>query len=316
MRRFDERAGQVVPSYWHSDTADDVLDQRAKWPSAVVSERKSLMLLQKLSNAEYHARPELGSSTLKLLDREGPEYVAASIASKPESESRALVIGSAVHAVMDGTFESSYSVAPDSYKTADSVKFAEFCAGQDRPVLTYREAAEVRACGEALRSKIGQSMVGKTCHVEASLFWQQQTASYFVPCKCRPDLLIEDDSGGVTYVEIKTAASSGQRAWRSACWSFGYWLQQAHYEAGILASGAKSVRTVFAVVRKSAPHDVRCYEFSSDDKAAAETQWMALVEEYGRRVASGDWLADTLAQPTEIALGLRDTSLLEGFDDD
>ena len=31
MRRFDERAGQVVPAYWHSDTADDVLDQRAKW---------------------------------------------------------------------------------------------------------------------------------------------------------------------------------------------------------------------------------------------------------------------------------------------
>lgn len=31
MRRFDERAGQVVPAYWHSDTADDVLDERSKW---------------------------------------------------------------------------------------------------------------------------------------------------------------------------------------------------------------------------------------------------------------------------------------------
>ena len=31
MRRFDERAGQLVPSYWHSDTENDVLDERAKW---------------------------------------------------------------------------------------------------------------------------------------------------------------------------------------------------------------------------------------------------------------------------------------------
>ena len=28
LRRFDERAGQLVPAYWHSDTAEDVLDQR------------------------------------------------------------------------------------------------------------------------------------------------------------------------------------------------------------------------------------------------------------------------------------------------
>jgi hypothetical protein len=138
-------------------------------------------------------------------------------------ESRALVVGSAVHSVMDGSFNGLYSVAPDSYKTADSEKFATLAAEQvDRTLLTAREACEVNACGEALRRRIGSFLVGRRRWVEPSLFWEQEAGAYRVPCKCRPDMLVDDGNGGVLYIEIKTAAATGVHAWRSACWSYGY----------------------------------------------------------------------------------------------
>jgi hypothetical protein len=262
-----------------------------------------------LTNADYHARPELGATTLKALEREGPEYVAA-MRSLPASEpdSRALAVGSAVHAVMDGTFEDSFVIAPDSYKTADSLKFAEYAneafALSRKTALTSREWQEVRSCGESLRNRVGPHLVGRRKLHEPSLFWSQETASYRVPCKCRPDLLIDDGNSGVLYLEIKTTAATGERDWRSSSWRYGYWLQQAHYEAGILASGAAAVRTIFVVVRKSFPHDVRFYEFSADDRMNGQMRWLSLIEQYGRRCAESDWTSDDLRRPTSVALGV------------
>ena len=274
------------------------------------------MTHRKLTNKDYHDLPDLGSSTLKALDREGAEYVAARMANGSGEESRAMIVGSAVHSVMDSTFTHLYEIAPESYKTGDSDKFLALQETTERTLLTCREAAEVTACGESLRRRIGAYLIGRRKWLEPSLFWEQQAGSHGVPCKCRPDMLIDDGAGGVLYLEIKTAAATGNQAWRSACWSYGYWLQQAHYEAGILATGAKAVRTIFAVVRKCPPHDVRFYEFSPTDRDAAHSRWLALVEQYGRRVAEYDWQNDDIRNPTLVNLGLTDGVQLEGFDDD
>jgi hypothetical protein len=270
---------------------------------------------KRLTNSEYHALPHLGSTTLKTLDREGPAYLAAMQACPVRTESRALVFGGAVHAVMDGTFFDQYAVAPESYKTATSDKFLTLASESSKPLLTVQEAQEVTACGNALRAAIGPYIAGRQKLIEPSFLWTQETARYRVPCKCRPDmLLIDPTSGDTVYVEIKTAAQTGLHSWRSSCWQYGYWLQQAHYQAGIVANGAESVRTVFVVVRKSPPYDVQCYSFSSDDAAASESRWLALVDEYARRVEENDWRGGDLMQPVEVFLGVKDVTALEGFD--
>lgn len=313
LRQFDYgNARHDVPSsFLH---ADNLFGEHRNMSAALIGTAE--INHRKLCNADYHALPELGSSTLKALEREGAEYVASRMAVEESTESRALVVGSAVHSVIDGTYTGLYATAPDDFKTATSQKFAALQAETpDRTLLTVAEHEEVTACGDALTRRIGSYLLGRRRWHEPSLFWTQETASYNVPCKCRPDLLIDDGNGGVIYLEIKTAASVGNQAWRSSCYRFGYWLQQAHYEAGILASGAKSVRTIFAAVRKVAPHDVRFYEFTPDDQAAAQSRWMALVEDYGRRVAEYDWNNDDIRNPTSVYLGLTDGVKLEGFDE-
>jgi hypothetical protein len=277
-----------------------------------------------LTNKEYHARPELGSSTLKTLDRDGAEMCSLRQAGVIESDSRALVIGSAVHAFVEGDL-SKYIEAPDArgYKTTDSDTFnaASLEAEAAGKILLSRaEYATVRECSAGLARKFSGYLIGRQNWVEPSLFWNQQiengsTPGEFVSCKCRPDILVDHGDGTACYLEIKTAADNGPRAWKSTCWRYGYWLQQAHYEAGIrAATGCSQVRTIFVVVRKPAPYVVRIYEFDPVTQAAAERKWMDLLRQYSRRLLECDWQDEIGLNPTSIDLGMSVQDDLEGDD--
>lgn len=276
---------------------------------------------ERLSHRDYLARPELGSTTLKTLDAEGPEYTAATLSGEPAigSESRALAFGSTVHAIIDGSFGSAIVVAPESYRTADSQKFAAFAAEASeagRIAITDDEYRYASSCGQSLASRLAAYMAGRQRWREPSLFWAETTESgLVVPCKCRPDILLDDGSGGAIYIEIKTARSVATRAIRSDCFRYGYYLQQPHYEAGILASGARSVRTIFAFVRKSPPYDCRFVELDFSDAESARYRWRQLVNEYATRTQNNDWQSDSIRDPTVLTMGLTYGPQLEVEDD-
>jgi hypothetical protein len=266
---------------------------------------------EKLTNRDYHARPELGSSTLKTLDRDGAEMAAAKASGSVESDSRDLLIGSAVHSFFEGDLEERFAVAPDvrGYKTSDADTFQTLAFTMEQEgkhLLTAREMATVKACSAALRAKFGTYLIGRQKWIEPSLFWNEtDDAGRVVSCKCRPDVLVDCGDKTALYLEIKTAGDNGPRAWKSACWRYGYWIQQAHYEAGIRAcSNAATVRTIFVVVRKPAPYIVRLYEFDPLTQATAERQWRDLLNQYSRRLATNDWSDEVGLNPTQIDLGM------------
>lgn len=271
---------------------------------------------------DYHRLPDLGSSTLKALESETAEYVAANLdkSGSDQDSSRALVFGQAVHAILDGSFTSDFVVAPDSYRTATSDKFATFAANamaeSGRTALIADEYESISKCGDSLARALSAWLVGKRKWREPTLRWTHKTAEHRdIACKCRPDLLVDDGDGGAVYIEIKTARSASTKAIRRDFWQYGYWLQQAHYEAGIIACGARYVRTVFAFVRKSSPYDVRFIELGPEDHDSAKFRWGELVEEYGRRVEKCDWSTDSIRCPSVISLGLDFGPKLEGFSD-
>lgn len=265
-----------------------------------------------LSNRDYHARPELGSSTLKTLDRDGAEMVVAKLDRPEQSDSRALAIGSAVHAVIDGTFAKAFQAAPDvrGYKTTDSDTFLAAGAELEASgvtLLSRAEFARVQACGDAIRRKLGTYLAGRQYWREPSLFWSEPIEGHEpLPCKCRPDLLVDHGDDSATYVEIKTTADNCGSAWRSSCWRYGYWIQQPHYEAGIkAATNCTHVRTVFVVVRSSSPYTVRCYQRDPIDAAVGERKWRDLLADYARRVRENDWGDDSFLSPTVFDLGMK-----------
>ena len=280
---------------------------------------------QTLTNAAYHANTtHLGSSSLKALDREGPEYAAAYHSGLLRSDSEALSVGSAIHAILDGTYRDEYSIAPTErgYSSRVTKAFQQMRddmrrGGDSRTLLTSDEATEAEKCAEALQRVFASKYVGHRTWREPSLFWEEQTEHGALPCKCRPDRLVDDGRRGAHYHEIKSAARIGPADARAAFWRYGYWLQQAHYEAGIIACGAAMVETRFVFVRKAPPHDVAVYVMSPQDRENAAWRWRKLVEEWSRRSATNDWGNGTLANPTTLTLGIRgDETQLEGFDDE
>lgn len=274
-----------------------------------------------LSNREYHARPELGSTTLKTLDRDGAEIVAAKLADPQRSDARSLAVGSAIHAVIDGTFHDLFECAPDArgFKTTDSDTFAKAALDADArgvTLLTQAEWNRVQASGDAVKRKLGNYLVGRQYWREPSLFWSQPVEGFDpVPCKCRPDILVDHGDDSATYIELKSAADNCPAAFRSAFWRYGYLLQQAHYEAGIRASSNCSlVRTGFVVVRTSWPYTVRTYDLDELDAAAGARKWRELLREYARRSREYDWEDDTFLAPTRLTLGIKCDDDLEDME--
>ena len=190
-------------------------------------------------------------------------------------------------------------------------------SGDYRKLLTRDEASDAERLAQAMLRVFAGAYVGHPVFREPSLFWDEPTDYGPIRCKCRPDRLIDDWRGGAVYAEIKTSARIGTKAVKSAFWNFGYWIQQAHYEAGIRACGASQVETLFVFVRKAKPYDVGVYRISDDDRENARYQWRRLVNEWARRQAENDWSNGIMLRPETIHLGIRgDETELEGFDDE
>ena len=267
---------------------------------------------QRIDAATYHAIDAVSSSWLKRVDAEG--WAVARYDTRARTDSRALVIGSAVHAVIEGTFAELYRAAPAEYRTANSAKFDAFtgeCEAAGQTALTLDEFEMAKHCGEAILAKIGPWSVGKRQYIEGSLTWTEPTEYGPVSCKCRPDILQVWSPTSIRYYEIKTSRGNGLRQWKRDVWTYGYWLQESHYEAGLRAHGIEQVQTIFLVVRKDSPHIVRAYETDPLDKAVAARRWRELIEEYARREAQNDWDDDSIMSPTRVELGMRQPDDLE-----
>lgn len=278
-----------------------------------------------LTNEQYHAdQSAVGSSSLKALASDGPDYAKAYHDGELRGASDAFALGGAVHAILDGTYLDSYSTAPidRGYSSRTTKAFSQMQSdmrdsGDRRTLLTRDEASEAERLAQAILSVTAGSYVGQPTLREPSLYWEEPTDCGPLRCKCRPDVLIDDWRGGAILHDIKTSARIGPKHVKSAFWSFGYWIQQSHYEAGIRACGASQVDTAFIFVRKSKPYDVGVYRMSDDDRENARYQWRRLINEWARRTVENDWGNGTLLRPETVHLGIRgDETELEGFDDE
>lgn len=263
---------------------------------------------ERLPIEDYHRHPALGSSTLKSLDRDGATMTALRMAGQlQERESRALVVGSALHAAVEGeeALHARFVAAPmgRGYGTGESAAFQELASQTDKTLLTASEMETVIVQAAAIRPKLASYLAGRKVLSEPSLF--VNLAAMGIEAKCRPDLLVfTPNNGDIDYLEIKTAADVSPRGFRAAVLRYAYWLQQAHYERVIGAVYSRHVRTRFIVVSKTRPAVVRFYRIDDLSAAAADRRWEELVAEYRERVGANDWDDESIREPTTLELGM------------
>jgi exodeoxyribonuclease VIII len=212
-----------------------------------------------LTNAEYHASPEVSKSGLDLVHRSPlhfwNRYLNPDRIIEPPTE--AMVLGSALHTrvLEPHLFDDEYAVAPHCDRRTKEGKmiwadFEQEAAG--KALLKAEDAARIEAMAEAVRNhraaKFLLTMPGKA---EQSYFWTDDATGE--RCKCRPDWHSAD---GRIIVDVKTTEDgSPSKFLRSSVLGWRYHVQAAFYMQGL----PEAEVFLFLVVEKKPPFAVAVY---------------------------------------------------------
>lgn len=211
-----------------------------------------------LTNAEYHARPEVSKSGLDMVRRSplhfwnrylNPDRVI-------EPPTPAMVTGSALHTrvLEPHLFEQEYAVAPHCDRRTREGKetWARFEAeAGDKTLLKADDVVQITAMAEAMHRHPATKLLLKGGKAEQSYFWTD--AETGEKCKCRPDFHSADRR---IIVDVKTTEDASPAAFmRKSVLTYRYHVQAAFYMQGM----PEAEVFVFAVVEKKAPFAAACY---------------------------------------------------------
>lgn len=263
-----------------------------------------------LTNAEYHARPEVSKSGLDLIRRSPLHYWNRYLNPNRivEPPTAAMVIGSALHArvLEPHLYDDEYVVAPegiDRRTKEGKLRWADFEAEADgKTVLKAEDAAQIEAMARAVHKHPAASAIlrlpGKC---EQSYFWTDETSGE--ACKCRPDWHSDDRR---LIADVKTTDDASPRGFMRSVIKYRYHVQAAFYSQGI---GAEQF--LFIAVEKKPPFAVAVYAtppellekgliYAVQDlrqlaTCRAENRWPGYGDEIQSLVVP-DWLQDNTDQ--------------------
>jgi hypothetical protein len=258
----------------------------------------------KITDQQYHAHSACSRSDLADFYRSRRWYEATHITNTHErvvnSEKLCLKRGTSVHSLLlePDEFDRRAVLIPESALTSnghrrggkwDDFKEETLEAIPDAILMLPDELEEVRAIAAAVEREIGSLLNAKDVVREQPIFWTEDVDGVSVPCRCKPDLLIETADGIVT-VDVKTTRDESERKFTYSMRDLLYWLQDAHYTAGIEAEHGRPVtRFIFAAVRTSPHYPCRAYELSPATRADAMARRNELMSELQACFLSGDW---------------------------
>jgi hypothetical protein len=257
-----------------------------------------------LTEQEYHAHPSLSRGKLATFaeSRRAFEamYVTGTLKPVAVSDKVCLQKGTNVHSLIlePDEFERRAVLVPKSALTSNGQrrgnkwedwKAEVFDDQPDAVLLMPAELDELKAIAEAVEREIGSLLNAADAVREVPIIWTEDVGGVAVECRCKPDLLIET-ADGIVAVDIKTTRDERPDKFKWSCRDLLYWLQDAHYTAGIEAEHGRPVsRFIFAAVRTSGHYPCRAYELSPATRAAAKTRRRELMQELQDCIASGNW---------------------------
>jgi len=253
-------------------------------------------------NEAYHARKELSASQLKKLAESPRIYEAYHVTKTISSEpSAAMRLGTAVHAAVleRSSFHAEYTVCPAECSDKRTKAYKDWAANVDpaKTVLTDDEYLRIMQCTLAVeKNETARAILNAATMVEKSFLYEDFLSG--VPCRVRFDALAGD-----VVVDLKTVSDGSADAFTSSVGKFNYHLQAAHYLEGLRTiDHARDWRFVFITVETAAPFRCRVFELCEQTMAFAAEQRASLLEDYKRRMATGDWSEPNENEVTVLSL--------------
>ena len=207
----------------------------------------------RITNEDYHARPEISKSQLDRVAR------AFCFLGRTQETTPAMAIGTAVHTATfePETFNDLYAVMqPFNRRTnVGKAQYAQFCAQNiGKTVLTMEENELISGASRAIRRHPIASKMLDDGEPELSFLWSDEETG--VECRCRPDWWRGKDN---LIVDLKTTRDASYHAFQKSVVNFRYHVQAAFYMDGLRANGLTVDTWCIIAVENTEPFALAVY---------------------------------------------------------
>lgn len=266
-------------------------------------------MITTLSNTEYHARPEISSSDVKMVASKS----LAHWKSKVYKSSGAFALGSAVHALVLEPEKNLVLRGPED-RRGNKWKEASLAADLDGKILLTEsdfDLAERIAESTRAHPVVARYLIDKTFIAEASFFATDPVTG--VEIKCRPDGYLSHP--GIVF-DVKTTRDASPEGFPRELRNYGYDLQAAFYLRCLRAAGHEAKAFIFVSVEKEAPYAVGLHELSEPYLKAADLRVTQTLEKISKAEASGDYTTGwPLINPIDLPRWQTDEPEADVFDE-
>jgi hypothetical protein len=203
-----------------------------------------------VSNADYHADPALGSTSLKTLATRTPAHYQHDLTHPKFSD--AFTLGTAAHSViLEGDPSGIVVVDADNWLTKSAKEARSAALGSELQPLLAKEWAQVLAMRDAVMAHPAVSASFTGHRAEHSVFWEEDG----LMLKCRPDAW---QPGAL--IDLKTARDANPNEFGKTAHEYGYHQSAAHYIDGVKAATGEELPFHFVLVEKTEPYLVSVVE--------------------------------------------------------
>lgn len=238
-----------------------------------------------ITNAEYHARPEIGKSGLDLVNISPAHYWSSR--TTPRTETPAMRIGTAAHAriLEPETFADRYVIAPDGIDRRTKEGKAAWAAfeleADGRIVLKGEEVAQLEAMAESVWAHPVARQLLNDGQAEQTVIGELDG----VGVKCRPDWWT---SGAL--VDLKTTERARPDMFGKSVAAYRYHVQAAFY-SDIAATVSEPMKFLFIAVEKTAPFAVSVVELDEEAMRQGRIAYQRDLANYAACLALDHWPA-------------------------
>lgn len=261
-------------------------------------ERPTASLIEKMSNEEYHSRPEFSSSQLKDMNRSAAHFYVNSISKETKKEaSAAMNFGTLVHTMFlePEQFENEFVIAPKFNRrtTAGKEEAAAWEQANEGKMLVSKEDIDsaTRMANNLRTLSIYKAMQDNYGMPEASFFFTDPVYDlqlrirpdwHIAPCKAFPNGLI---------IDLKTTDDARPMAFSRTCANFAYDLSSSMYREGFQQYYQTEEKPpfIFLVAERNTPFNVKQYNASDLFLSVGETRYRRSKELLAESLLINEW---------------------------
>lgn len=251
-----------------------------------------------ISDDDYHAHDAVSKSKLNDFIESSQVFFHRHIeGTMPfKGSTQEMAIGSVVHAVLlEGkAIDDIISVYPDSVLKSDGAinsRGSEYKAwAQENAGKHWFKQADVTSvldCVKAVQQSELAELVEAATHRERAVFWTDSATG--LDCRCKPDFFLEMSDHVVCY-DLKISPHISPKEFLRQVKQFRYWLQDAHYSAGVSELYGKPTQFRFWVVEPVKPWRIKCYWLDAiSSRVTSHERWASSMKSLADCYRSGDW---------------------------